>query len=125
MFHRQDIHRVLKETALDKAGHGIPCKIFINHRAIKIDCEAGIVTFANGDIIHADLIIGADGIRVRLHILPDLILILVAPFIQSATRTEVGVVPDMTPAPVACYRCNISKKTAEELGFSGYSNSEV
>lgn len=66
MFHRQDIHAVLKETAVMEEGEGTPAKLVFNHRAKAIDCEAGKVTFENGVTIEADMIIGADGIRVSI-----------------------------------------------------------
>lgn len=66
MFHRQDIHTVLKETALSSEGQGPPARLEVNHRAVDVDCENGRVTFENGNTITADLIIGADGIRVNL-----------------------------------------------------------
>lgn len=46
-------------------GEGIPVTLVVNHRAKAIDCEAGKVTFEDGTTIEADLIVGADGIRVR------------------------------------------------------------
>lgn len=50
-------------------GEGPPAKLVLNHRATMIDCEAGRVTFENGITIEADMIIGADGIRVCVHLI--------------------------------------------------------
>lgn len=65
MFHRQDMHRTLLSTAIGQAGDGPPCKLFVNHRVQHGDAEAGRVSFTNGIEIVADLVVGADGIRVH------------------------------------------------------------
>lgn len=64
MFHRQDLHRTLLETAIGEEGQGTPCQLFVNHRVSEIDAETGHVKFLNGQEIDADLIVGSDGIRV-------------------------------------------------------------
>ena len=64
MFHRQDMHRGMLKAATGEDGEGIPAKLFVNHQASECDPIAGTVKFANGKEIKADLIIGADGVRV-------------------------------------------------------------
>lgn len=66
MFHRVDMHTMLLEAATQEAGEGTPCSVVVDHIAKECDPEAGTVTFENGVTISADLIIGADGIRVSL-----------------------------------------------------------
>lgn len=66
MFHRVDMHTMLLETATQEEGEGTPCSVVVDHIAKELDSEKGTVTFENGITIQADLIIGADGIRVSL-----------------------------------------------------------
>ena len=63
-FHRQDFHDELQHAIVDD-GPGPKCKIAVNHRARNIDVEKGVIEFDNGTTVTADLIVGADGIRVR------------------------------------------------------------
>lgn len=63
------MHKMLLKTATQEEGEGSPCSVVVDHIAIGLDAEAGTVTFANGATIHADLVIGADGIRVSPRIL--------------------------------------------------------
>lgn len=64
MFHRVDMHEMLLNTALSPEGAGEPCTVVVDHIAKSLDYENGVVTFENGEVVHADLIIGSDGIRV-------------------------------------------------------------
>ncbi|KAJ7499344.1 salicylate hydroxylase [Mycena latifolia] len=102
MFHRQDMHKTLLETATSTEGKGTPCKVFIDHICDTVNAEAGTVTFKNGVTITADLIIGADGIR-------------------SAVRGQLGIVPDMKSAAQTCYRCNVLTEDVKKLGLVDYS----
>src|SRR4051812_26731434 len=80
MFHRQDMHAVLLDAATSPTGKGAPCNVYIDHmyalfsrgvihhiqfcRCQSVDTDNNTVTFKNGKTIKADLIVGADGIRV-------------------------------------------------------------
>lgn len=82
MLHRQDMHATLLKAATSSEGKGTPCAVNIDHMYVhsapmrwfsyvnspfschSVDAEAGTVTFQNGVTVKADLIIGADGIRV-------------------------------------------------------------
>lgn len=64
MFHRVDMHEMLYNTAISEDGEGTPCSVVVDHIARSVDYERGTVTFENGVTIEADLIVGADGIRV-------------------------------------------------------------
>lgn len=70
MFHRQDMHKTLLETACGERGDGPPAQLFVNHKAAEIDVEAGKITFENGKTVTVDLIIGADGVRVNIEAYP-------------------------------------------------------
>lgn len=98
MFHRQDMHTILMETALSKEGDGIPAVLYTEHRVRAVDSDAGTITFENGKTVKHDMIIGSDGIR-------------------SAVRPCIGIEAKVEPAPLAAYRANIAAKTCEELGL--------
>lgn len=63
-FHRVDIHRALKELAT-AAGSGVPVKIHLGVDVETIDCELGALTTKDGRTIRKDLLVVADGIKVR------------------------------------------------------------
>lgn len=65
-FHRIDLHKELLTSAFEAPGEGPHCTLKVNHRATAMDPEAGTVTFENGTSVSADLIVAADGIRVRI-----------------------------------------------------------
>ena len=65
MFHRQDMHAMLLESAMSEDGDGEPVKVLVDYICDDVDVEAGTVKFRNGKEVKADIIIGADGIRVR------------------------------------------------------------
>ncbi|GAB1198268.1 hypothetical protein APSETT444_007582 [Aspergillus pseudonomiae] len=65
-FHRIDIHKELLKSAFEEPGEGPKCTLEVNHKATALDAEAGIIQFENGASTTADLIVAADGIRVRL-----------------------------------------------------------
>ncbi|KAM0753464.1 FAD/NAD(P)-binding domain-containing protein [Meredithblackwellia eburnea MCA 4105] len=61
--HRVDLHNELKRLAEDTEAPGKPAKIRSAARVVDVDCEAGTVTLADGEVVKGDLIIGADGIH--------------------------------------------------------------
>jgi salicylate hydroxylase len=84
MFHRRDMHATLLDAATSSKGRGVPCTVYIDYASVfprctflsctdpyllircrSVDTERRTLTFTNGKTITADLIIGADGIRVR------------------------------------------------------------
>jgi salicylate hydroxylase len=50
---------------LEAPGEGLQCVLKVNHKAIGVDADAGRIQFENGDEASADIIVAADGIRVR------------------------------------------------------------
>jgi salicylate hydroxylase len=64
MFHRQDMHAMLLDVATSVEGEGEPATVVVDHIAKTVDHAAGTVEFENGNVVTADIIIGADGIRV-------------------------------------------------------------
>jgi hypothetical protein len=64
-FLRPDLHDELKRLALfPPDGHRAP-KIILDAKVVSVDIVAGTVTLANGLMLAGDIIIGADGERVR------------------------------------------------------------
>lgn len=61
------MHNVLLATVSAPTSRemGPQGKILVNHKALDVDFEKGTIRFENGNTAAADLIIAADGIRVR------------------------------------------------------------
>jgi 2-polyprenyl-6-methoxyphenol hydroxylase-like FAD-dependent oxidoreductase len=66
---------MLMESAVGESGEGNPAVLKVNHKALEINHQAGIISFENGVQANHDLIVGADGIgssvRRTLGIIPD------------------------------------------------------
>jgi 2-polyprenyl-6-methoxyphenol hydroxylase-like FAD-dependent oxidoreductase len=61
-----DIHEELKRAFLDPTLQGVPeGKLHLGERAVSCDFENTAITLASGETVHADLVIGADGIKVK------------------------------------------------------------
>ncbi|KAK4496710.1 hypothetical protein PRZ48_012693 [Zasmidium cellare] len=95
-FHRIDLHVLLKETAIARG-----CKLECWHQATSLDTEAGELRFENGEVVNADVIICADGIR-------------------SQMRGQMGITPRVTPSASCCYRCIIPTARLLELGLEDF-----
>ncbi|KAJ6150743.1 hypothetical protein N7470_007337 [Penicillium chermesinum] len=68
-----DLKDALFRRATSEDGKGKPAKIVYNSHIVRVDPDTGTIHFANATSIHADLIIGADGIhsKVRSAIIPE------------------------------------------------------
>lgn len=64
-YHRVDLHSGLRDIALDLEGAGPTPILHLGQKVEDIDCEAGLITLANGEQKSKDLIIIADGIWSR------------------------------------------------------------
>ncbi|KAH7134865.1 hypothetical protein B0J11DRAFT_595681 [Dendryphion nanum] len=64
LVHRVDLHNALREKAAEGAD-GCKPKIHLACRVDSVDPTTGKVTLNNGASIHADLVIGADGVHSR------------------------------------------------------------
>lgn len=60
-IHRADFHKLLYDLAKDEM------ELRLNSTVVDCDPEAPSVTLASGEVIHGDLIIGADGIKSRIQ----------------------------------------------------------
>ena len=125
MFHRQYMHKMLMDTALQEEGDGTPVQLLVNHpvrfcpmqsrhfpvphypsniilQCESIDVESSEITFSNGVKAQHDLIVGADGIG-------------------SVTRKLIGVVTEKRPAEQSCLHANVMTKDVRKLGLTDYS----
>ncbi|KPM41845.1 hypothetical protein AK830_g4720 [Neonectria ditissima] len=105
-FHRIDLHEHLKEVALSKSGKGLPAELKTWHKAVRLDAEAGHITFENGSEATHDVVICADGIR-------------------SVTRQQLDVIPSFVPSTSCCYRCIIYADKVRELGLDEFLNNQA
>ncbi|KAK4501838.1 hypothetical protein PRZ48_007647 [Zasmidium cellare] len=66
--HRVDLHEALREKALDPSVvGGPPVTIKEGARVVEFDPDQGWVRQQNGEVLYADLIVAADGIRSKAH----------------------------------------------------------
>ncbi|OBT71041.1 hypothetical protein VF21_10624 [Pseudogymnoascus sp. 05NY08] len=105
-FHRIDLHQLLKETAVQAAGKGKPCRLEVFCKAIDMDPEEGTITFEGGKVVTADVVIAADGIR-------------------SLMRPKMGFEPHFTASTSCCYRCIITADKLRELGLEEFLNNNA
>ncbi|KAJ6554237.1 hypothetical protein B0H19DRAFT_1377200 [Mycena capillaripes] len=61
--HRTDLHDELKRLAVSQDGTGPPAELHLGQEVSFCDPVAGTLTLKNGEVHHADLIVGADGIH--------------------------------------------------------------
>lgn len=73
MYHRADLHQTLKERATSADFPGRPVALHTASRVTSCDCDKGTVELASGQVLSADLIVGADGIKsaVRKYVLGE------------------------------------------------------
>jgi salicylate hydroxylase len=62
-YHRVDLHESLKQAATDDDGETPPAQIRIASRVCSCNAEEGSVLLESGEVLSADLIVGADGIH--------------------------------------------------------------
>ncbi|KAF2482462.1 hypothetical protein BDY17DRAFT_298563 [Neohortaea acidophila] len=65
--HRQDYTFALKDLATRKEGAGPPAEVRHNCNVTSYDPSNGSVTLASGDVLEADLVVAADGVRSKAH----------------------------------------------------------
>ncbi|KAJ7767134.1 FAD/NAD(P)-binding domain-containing protein [Mycena metata] len=62
LCHRSDLHAELKRLAIG-VGEGVPAKLRLGTEVIECNPEEGSVTLNNGEVVYADIVLGADGIN--------------------------------------------------------------
>lgn len=102
MFHRQDMHKMLMDCALQEEGEGTPAKLIVNHKTEDIDTANGTITFHDGSKVQHEAIIGADGIG-------------------SIVRKLIGIKVEKRPADSSCLHANVTTEEAVRLGLPDYS----
>ncbi|KAJ6512656.1 FAD/NAD(P)-binding domain-containing protein [Mycena sanguinolenta] len=96
LCHRGDLYDELKRLALGE-GEGRPVELHLGSKVVGCDPEAGTVTFSNGEIVHADVVIGADGIH-------------------SVVRTSIiGHTVDAPPSRLTSFRCLFDASNLHEF----------
>ncbi|KAF8176588.1 hypothetical protein K438DRAFT_1846451 [Mycena galopus ATCC 62051] len=70
--HRSDLHDELKRQATGD-GEGPPVDLHLGTKVLACDPDKGTISLANGEIVEADLILGADGVHsvIRTHIIGE------------------------------------------------------
>ncbi|KAJ9610633.1 hypothetical protein H2200_005410 [Cladophialophora chaetospira] len=71
VLHRVDLHEALKHRATSPEYPGKPVSIRVSSRVVSCSCEDGTVELEGGEVLSADLIVGADGIKsaIRRYVL--------------------------------------------------------
>ncbi|KAL6153602.1 hypothetical protein ACJQWK_11281 [Exserohilum turcicum] len=67
MWHRQDLHSHLLKVAKDETRNGPPAVVRTVSRVVDCNCDTGTITLQNGDVLQADIVVGADGIHSALR----------------------------------------------------------
>ncbi|KAJ7830884.1 FAD/NAD(P)-binding domain-containing protein [Mycena olivaceomarginata] len=96
LCHRSDLYEELKRLAIGD-GEGLPVELHLGAKVVECDPEAGTISLNSGEVVHADLILGADGVHsvVRTHIL--------------------GKVQKSSPSGVSCFRTTFELPDGPEL----------
>ncbi|KAF7336978.1 FAD/NAD(P)-binding domain-containing protein [Mycena venus] len=93
--HRSDLYEELKRLAIGE-GEGPPVKLRLGAKILACDPEDGNITLNSGDVVRADLVVGADGVN-------------------SIIRTHVtGEVKKVSPSGVCCFRTVFQFPTVRE-----------
>ncbi|KAJ6560872.1 FAD/NAD(P)-binding domain-containing protein [Mycena vulgaris] len=70
LCHRSDLHAELERLAVGP-GEGPPAVLYVASQVVGCDTEQGSLTLKDGQVIHGDVVLGADGISstIRTHVL--------------------------------------------------------
>lgn len=67
MAHRADLHSALKRKALEPEGQGPPASLLTSSAVVDVDCDNATVTLKSGEVLQADVVVGADGAHVGIR----------------------------------------------------------
>ncbi|KAH8726889.1 hypothetical protein GQ44DRAFT_825459 [Phaeosphaeriaceae sp. PMI808] len=65
LAHRVNLHNELKRLASCEEGKGKPAVLRTRCKVVDVDPKEGIVTLEDGEKVHSDIIVGADGVHSR------------------------------------------------------------
>ncbi|KAL9096134.1 MAG: hypothetical protein Q9165_001657 [Trypethelium subeluteriae] len=100
IYHRQDLHAVLKEATQSQDLPGTPAQIFLSSEVVSCKCEDGLVILRSGEHVHGDLIVACDGIH-------------------SVFRTIVtGKTSSAIPTGLSAYRLLIDRTMLQDLSYA-------
>ncbi|KAJ7067303.1 FAD/NAD(P)-binding domain-containing protein [Mycena amicta] len=63
LCHRADLHDELRRLAYDNEGLNPPVKLHLGRKVVDCDPKVGSIMLQDGEVVHADLVIGADGVN--------------------------------------------------------------
>jgi 2-polyprenyl-6-methoxyphenol hydroxylase-like FAD-dependent oxidoreductase len=66
LVHRVRLHDKLKSLATSSKGIGTPAVLHVSSKVLEVDTETATLTLEGGEMVKADVIIGADGIYVSV-----------------------------------------------------------
>jgi 2-polyprenyl-6-methoxyphenol hydroxylase-like FAD-dependent oxidoreductase len=66
LVHRVHLHEELKRRATSPSGEGVPVVLKTCSRVIDVDASSATAVLENGESVHGDVLIGADGVHVSL-----------------------------------------------------------
>jgi len=96
LCHRSDLYEELKRVATGD-GEGPPATLHSGAKVTACDPEKGTISLINGEVVHADLVLGADGVH-------------------SVIRTQIlGEVTKASPSRVSCFRAVFEPRETPEL----------
>ena len=106
LVHRVRLHDRLKLVATGKDGQGTPAELHLSSKVVEVDPENASFVLESGEKVHADLILGADGIYVSKPGFLD-VLYLTRQFVSGQPSNLFG-------SGKAAFRFLICRKTACE-----------
>lgn len=99
LVHRVRLHEELQRRATSPEGEGEAIELRTSSRAVDVDPHSGNVILENGEQVHGDVIVGADGVHVRvtptmaptaLHVVEVEINILASPTAEPKCQVEMS-----------------------------------
>jgi len=79
LVHRVRLHDRLKLVATGKDGQGTPAELHLSSKVVEVDPENASFVLESGEKVHADLILGADGIYVSKPGFLDVLYLILVP----------------------------------------------
>lgn len=71
LIHRVHLHEELKRRAQSEDGPGTPVELHTSCRVLEVDTDLATAVLENGETFKGDVLLGADGVHVRLAYSPS------------------------------------------------------